>query len=138
MLTVFKWVRGSASETAPTWAISVSACYVTQDQPVYIPRAVQRLVRWVVIEHLIRRSGHVVQASPSLATCWIDVPCLSTCACRCLAYWQQSSQLSVIGLEALGPASRSCLLLAMPSPWSASSSVMSQLRGYQVRVGYRS
>ncbi len=48
-------------ETAPTWAFSVSSCYVTQDHPVYIPRAVQRLVRWMVIEHLIRRSMESVR-----------------------------------------------------------------------------
>jgi hypothetical protein len=60
-LAVFKWVRGSASETAPTGAFSVSTCYVTQDYPVYIPRAVQRLVRWMVIEHLIRRSMESVR-----------------------------------------------------------------------------
>jgi hypothetical protein len=61
LLAVFKWVRGSASERAPTWTFSVSTCYVTQDHPAHIPRAVQHLIRWMVIEHLIRRSVPRVQ-----------------------------------------------------------------------------
>ena len=32
-----KRVRDSLSATAPTWAFSVSACYVIQDDPVHIP-----------------------------------------------------------------------------------------------------
>jgi hypothetical protein len=43
---------------------------------------------------LIRRSGQAVQDSPPLAVYWIDVPCLSACARRCPACWQQVWQQS--------------------------------------------
>ena len=33
----FKSIRDSLSATAPTWAFSMSRCYVIQDHPVHIP-----------------------------------------------------------------------------------------------------
>jgi hypothetical protein len=68
---------------------------------------------------LIRRSGQAVQDSPSLAVCWIDVPGLSACACRCPAPWQQVWQqppdLRVMGRTLQGVACvRSGQALAWP------------------------
>jgi hypothetical protein len=37
-LMVFKSIRDSLCATAATWAVSVSAYYVTQDHPVHIPQ----------------------------------------------------------------------------------------------------
>ena len=50
MLMVFKRVRNSLSGSAATWAFSGRTHQVTQDHPVHIPRAAQRLVREMVAE----------------------------------------------------------------------------------------
>ena len=42
------------------------------------------------VEHLIRRSGHVVQDRPSPVVGWADIPELSTCVGCCSAAWLQS------------------------------------------------
>ena len=45
-------------------------------------------------EHLIRRSGQVVQDRPSPVVGWAHIPELSTCVGRCPAAWQQRWQQS--------------------------------------------
>ena len=92
-LAVFKSVRDSLPGSVATWAFSGCGYHVTQDHPVYIARAVQRLVRWMGAEHLIRRSRQLVQGRPSLVVCWTDIPHLSAPVGRCPAAWQQSAGL---------------------------------------------
>ena len=48
-------------------------------------------------EHLIRRSGQVVQDRPSPVVGWADIPELSTCVGRRPAAWQQSQRNGVVG-----------------------------------------
>ena len=67
----------------------------SRDHPAYIPRAVQRLVRWMVGEHLIRRSELIVQDRPSWTVRWADIPQLSASDGRCPAAWQQCWQQSL-------------------------------------------
>jgi hypothetical protein len=61
---------------------------------VHIPRAVQRLVRGMVAEHLIRSSGHIVQDRPLRSVRWADIPQLSIRGWRCPPSWQQFWQQS--------------------------------------------
>ena len=42
-LKVFKRVRDSLSAIAPAWTFSMSACYVIQAHPAYIPRGQARV-----------------------------------------------------------------------------------------------
>ena len=46
-------------------------------------------------EHLIRRSGHIVQDRPLRSVCWADIPELSVRVRRCPAAWQQYWQQSL-------------------------------------------
>jgi hypothetical protein len=90
----FKSVRNSLPDSLATWAFSGRGGHVTQDHPVYIPRAVQRLVRLMGAEHLIRRSGRAVQDRPLRPVGWADIPGLSIRGRRCPPSWQQHWQQS--------------------------------------------
>jgi hypothetical protein len=45
-------------------------------------------------EHLIRRSGHIVQHRTSRSVCWADIPHVSMPGRRCPPSWQQVWQQS--------------------------------------------
>jgi hypothetical protein len=84
--------------------------------PRFTARSGTQRARAYLGEHLIRRSGHIVQDRPSPVVGWADIPELSTCVgCRPAAWLQSWLQSPRNGTDDLRPSSG-------PSPGEAAPS----------------
>ena len=65
-----------------------------REYPIMTVRSGMQRARGCLVEHLIRRSGHIVQDRPLPVVGWADIPELSAQDRHCPAAWQQCWQQS--------------------------------------------